>query len=85
MLRIIRSYWRILGLILFSLHNERTFKLKIYLRSTETVHSVTKAAIAPTAANTGANTAPTIPMVNGMLINTFPFLSLMLIFLTLPS
>ena len=60
--------------------NRRILGSSCYFLSTETVHSVTKAAIAPTAAKTGAKTAPTIPMVNGILINTFPFLSLMLIF-----
>ena len=38
------------------------------------VHSVTKAAMAPTAARAGTITAPTTPIVSGNTINVFPSL-----------
>lgn len=59
--------------------------LSYSLRSTEIVHSPIKAAIAPTAASMGEITAPTTPMVSGKTTKSFPFLSLIVIFLTFPS
>ena len=44
-----------------------------YSLSTAIVHSVTKAATAPTAAKTGTNTAPTTPIVKGNTIIVLPF------------
>ncbi|OGH38389.1 MAG: hypothetical protein A2905_00470 [Candidatus Levybacteria bacterium RIFCSPLOWO2_01_FULL_36_10] len=49
------------------------------------MHSEIRAATAPTAARTGAITAPTTPIVRGNSIIVFPFLSLIIIFLTFPS
>src|SRR4030095_8978417 len=53
--------------------------------STVMVHSPTSAARAPIAANTGAKTAPTTPIVSGKVISSLPFLSLMVILRMLPS
>jgi hypothetical protein len=58
---------------------------KNYFFSTTIVHLVSKAAIAPAAANIGAIRAPIAPTVKGNSTTDSPFSFLMIIFRAFPS